>query len=76
MSAYRCSNCAVNWPPTSEFQPCPQCESKTDMIGNTDPIDVSEALSRKRHADFERYYSARSATHVGDELEQLIQSEN
>ena len=72
MSAYRCSNCCVSWPPTSEFQPCPECESKTDFIGNTDPMDAKEALSRKRHADFEKFYSERSAKQVGDELDQLL----
>ena len=76
MSTYRCPVCLVNWPPTREFTTCPECESKTDFITNDNPMDVKEALSRKRHADFEKFYAERSAKQAGDELEHLVRSDD
>lgn len=71
MSAYRCSTCLTNWPPTTEFQACPECDERTSFMGNADPIDPAEALSRKRHADFEKYYADRSAKQLNDELDHI-----
>jgi hypothetical protein len=70
MAALRCSLCAVNWPADySLFQYCPECGDPKDpdgrvkcswMVSET-PIDTKEARSRKRNADFERYYEQREA---------------
>ena len=46
------------------------------MMGNADPIDVTEALSRKRHADFERYYEARENKRIASELEHIQRGVN
>lgn len=70
MTAYRCPLCLINWPHTSEFQPCPECNTPTETFTNSDPIDMKEALSRKRHADFGRYCAQRDA--AGDPLEALV----
>ena len=55
MSAYRCPVCLVNWPHSSEYGKCPECGEVTDFCSNVDPLEASEAKSRKSHADFERW---------------------
>ena len=82
MSGLRCPQCLVNWPHSIkdgdqiiQFATCPECDSKTDYTCG-DPMDDDEALSRKRHADFEKYYVERSAKHIGDELDQLVHLED
>jgi hypothetical protein len=73
MSTYRCNPCSTNWPPTTEFQDCPECQARTAFGRNADPIDLSEALSRKRHADFNRFYEDREAKRLADEIERIEQ---
>lgn len=71
MNAYRCPMCLVNWPHHSLYQPCPECGEQTSAIRDIEPIDADEALSRKRHADFERYCEDRDNRRFADELERL-----
>ena len=56
MAAYRCSLCAINWPPATRFKQCPECEERCGWISNTSPeMAESEADSRSRHAEFRRF---------------------
>lgn len=62
----RCVDCGTAWPRTMKsrkpvFNPCPECEGKCDVMTNDTPIPLEEAWSRKKHADFERFYAAREA---------------
>ena len=41
------------------YQPCPECEGETAMITDA-AISESEALSRFKHAKFEKFYEARN----------------
>ena len=83
MSAYRCNPCSTNWPPSSDYNPCPECEGKTDFFSNTDSIDADEALSRKKHADFERFWEERESKRqaaeskaLADELDRITRGTN
>lgn len=68
-SAYRCTNCSTNWPPTGEFAVCPECGDTCSPMGQASPIPVGEAVSRKRHAEFERFYVDWEARRMAAELE-------
>lgn len=70
-SAYRCTNCSTNWPPTGEFAVCPECGDNSSPMGQAVPIDVAVAVSRKRHAEFERFYAEREAARMAAELESV-----
>lgn len=55
--ARRCSQCATDWPDDRlNFSVCPCCLEPTSRARGGDPIDFDEALSLKRHFDFEHYY--------------------
>jgi hypothetical protein len=78
VSAYRCNPCSTNWPAsvkvadvTETFNPCPECDGKTDFLSNATPIEDTEAISRKRHADFERWYADREAKRLAADLEHV-----
>ena len=64
MSARRCSFCAINWPPTSEYKVCPICEGENSPFFNATPLDADDAAQMKRHAEFERYYTERNRLKV------------
>lgn len=57
-SAMRCPVCLTSWPPElegEEVTECFECGEQTNPMYKAVPIDEREALSRKRHAQFERY---------------------
>lgn len=58
---YRCGICGVSWPDDRAFDPCPECEQPTQRMSMMEPLSLDEAWTRKRHADFERFYARRSA---------------
>lgn len=60
-SSFRCSICGVNWPHDARFNPCPECGDETSGIKDPPSLDMAEALRRKNHADFERFYADREA---------------
>lgn len=72
--AYRCVVCHTNWPrlltarAETVFAPCPECSGRCDAVGIS-AISVDEAWSRKRHADFERFYMARELKQKQDAAE-------
>jgi hypothetical protein len=53
MSARRCSNCAINYPGVSAFNPCPLCGETTDYLSNDDPHD--DVDDRVKYAALERW---------------------
>lgn len=54
-ASFHCHVCDVSWPPDrDEYLPCPVCSGKT-WESNREPIDEHDALSRKRHAEFDRW---------------------
>jgi hypothetical protein len=52
----RCDTGCESWPPDSEFVRCPQCGEPTTVYNNLQPLDLDEAISIKRHLDFEAKY--------------------
>lgn len=56
MPAYRCSVCSVNWPATSDYLLCPECEAATTRFSNIRCIPIKKAKSLRLHAEFERFY--------------------
>ena len=44
------------WPDDAEFETCPICEEPTKRYRNVTPLTRNEALSVKRHHQFEVYY--------------------
>ena len=60
--ARRCPACKTDWPTlngkTPDFQVCPECEKSTQVVLDGDPISLREAVSRRKHADFDRWYDA------------------
>lgn len=52
----RCSMGCASWPDHKDFYVCPSCGEPTTKYSNLYPLDLDEALSRKRHIDFEYFY--------------------
>jgi hypothetical protein len=69
MPARRCSICAADWPHRDDFKKCPECGERTSPVSNIDAMDLREAMSRKRSAEFERFYEKWDATHPPERLE-------
>lgn len=56
-SCLRCPDCCVSWPDMPRlFRTCPECGAVTDRISKARPIDVDDAMSRLKHARFDRFY--------------------
>ena len=53
MSAYRCSICALNYPYTTDYAYCLNCDEPTDPIRNAKPMpkDELQALKRGEHRE-------------------------
>lgn len=55
-SSMRCSLCGENWPPSTDYQVCPECGERTSPFAMATPtMTAEEAKSRKAHADFDRW---------------------
>jgi hypothetical protein len=56
-AARHCKNCGIDWPNhLLQYKVCPKCEGKLAGIVDGTPLPKDEALSLKRHCEFERYY--------------------
>lgn len=87
MAANRCSNCNTNWPLGAAYKPtCPECGEPTAYFQNAQPIEAGEAASRRKHAEFERYFAEREERQraelasydperIGDDVEAALRSE-
>lgn len=64
MSAKRCPACRTAWPPTIDYERCPECDVKTTGEYATSPILRSEAKRRVRVADFNHRYADRELDRI------------
>lgn len=77
MSAYCCSGCGHNWPPSTRFACCPICGDKTEYGKDVDALayDEADALVAKHKAwlqafaDFEAFYEQRALTELRAEMD-------
>ncbi len=70
-SSLRCSACATHWPcDFKTYDPCVECGGAVWHSSRTS-IPDDEALSRKNHADFERWLDVNGRRGVLDELERI-----
>lgn len=51
------------WPDDSEFDVCPTCRGKTKRYKGVKPLRMPDAMSVKRHAEFDSYYATQ---HIPD----------
>lgn len=83
MSARHCALCGVNWPKRPQFRRCPECEARTSVRPDAEPLADDEADTRRKRAEFDRYYAAREerrlaqledydAAQIGDEVEREL----
>lgn len=54
----KCSKGCKVWPDSHDYLVCPICDRITQRFQGVRPITDEEALSAKRHAEFERYYAS------------------
>jgi hypothetical protein len=54
----RCAMGCETWPDDQQYALCPTCQERTRRCRNVQPLHPAEALSKKRHADFERWCAA------------------
>lgn len=68
--ALRCSMCGIDWPNNDLYDICPVCQDEdgTDPCNDGNPLSAKEALSMKRHAEFERFYDEWDATRPAERL--------
>lgn len=55
MPAYRCSDCAVDWPVQVKYRKCPGCGTPTSNM-NTSAMTIKDAERKAAHLRFERFY--------------------
>lgn len=56
----RCSPCDINWPyDRPVYDHCPECGTMTLLSKDDASMTDAEGASRKKHAEFERFYRAR-----------------
>jgi len=75
MAAWRCDLCLTNWPMTTEFKTCPDCQQRCSGMSNAKPLTIDEAKSRKAHALFERQYEKYDADRAGPSPEDVGKAE-
>lgn len=57
MAARHCTKCLTDWPPTTEFSQCADCQLPTAYRGQRTPeMTIAEGHSRQRRARFNRFY--------------------
>jgi hypothetical protein len=59
----RCSMGCETWPDTDEYSLCPICDNDTKRFRGVEPLLDQVALSKKCHAEFQRYYKNQ---HIAD----------
>ena len=65
-----CHRCKTRWPNSDDYRRCPECECSTTL---SPLVSIGEkwALSRKNHADFERWLDEHGRRDPVDELERI-----
>jgi hypothetical protein len=58
----RCEMGCETWPDDTLYSICPNCEEPTRRFTRMSPLSAEEALSKKKHADFERWCEANDRT--------------
>jgi hypothetical protein len=82
VTALRCKECDVNWPVDfGKYRACPGCLKPTRWDETVDPLSASEALSRQKHAEFDRHCAERDeaeaaklTANLDQELDQILAS--
>ncbi len=72
-TAYRCSNCNLNWPMLQEYRACPECQLAC-WVSKVDPdtiVSSEEALSRQRHIAFEKYCEEHDTRVMNEHIDAL-----
>lgn len=52
----RCKAGCATWPDLDEYLDCPVCEEPTRRFRGLTPLSESAATSRRKHAEFDRFY--------------------
>jgi Zn finger protein HypA/HybF involved in hydrogenase expression len=59
-AARRCSTCGIDWPNHNlKYKVCPKCEGSLFATTSGTPMPEDEALSLKRHCEFDHYCQKR-----------------
>lgn len=63
-SVYRCTICALEFPPDPKWQKCPRCGETTSPIqtGSANPISDRDATSMLRAREFQEYLEEEGIT--------------
>lgn len=56
MIARRCQICGIDWPDLADYIDCPKCETMTRRFKDVRPLDIFEAMSLKKHVEFDAFY--------------------
>ncbi len=80
MGAKRCGTCATNWPVESvavggeleTFDACPEDGAATSLERFASAVPMDEAVSRIKHARFERYVAERDTESDVEQFSQQL----
>lgn len=63
VSTWRCSICALNWPPLNAFKTCPQCGEANTPFSNAQPMSDAEAGHILSYLKFNAHYESSRGVH-------------
>ena len=75
---WRCSTCDSNWPRKAEYKTCVRCKADcwgASSIPADEIISEEEAISIKRHIQFDEYCTSRDARLIQVGIDQLSRGE-